>query len=87
MAGRQVKIELVGDSSDLERALSSSARASSSWSKKLKSAGKVAGLGIAAGVGIAAVALEKSADAGKEAEVSQKRMEAQLKASVPGWKK
>ena len=77
---RTLEVEIIGDSSSLERALGRSSRASSSFGSKLKSVGKVAGLAALGGIAAVTVGLKKSVDAAAEAEVSQKRLETQLRA-------
>ena len=78
---REIAVKITGDSRDLERALGKSSKAGSGFGSKLAKGGKLAGLGIAAGVGVAIVAMKSFTDKAKEAEVSQTKMRAQLKAS------
>jgi hypothetical protein len=82
---RRIEVQLLGDSRSLERAFRNSSDAGGKWGKRIGMAAKTGGLAVVAGVGLAAVALKKSVDAAKEAEVSQLRMRAQLKASGISW--
>lgn len=77
---RKLEVEIIGDSRSLERAFGRSASAAGGFGSKVKSAGKVAGLAAAGGIAALGVGLKKSLDAAKEAEVSQKKLQAQLKA-------
>lgn len=87
-ANRKLEVVIAGDSRQLERAFSRSARASESFGKRvqggavksLKAVGLVAGGALVVGVGAAAIGLKKAADAAAEAEASNARLRGQLKA-------
>ena len=84
VGGRTVataRVVLRADTKDLDRGLRDAERRTSRTSRALGTGFKVAGAAAAAGLGLAVVGLKKSIDAAREAEVSQRRMEAQLKAS------
>lgn len=77
---RELRVEILGDSRDLERAFGRASKSSSGFGRSIAGVGKVAGLAALGGIAAIGFGLKKSVDAAKEAEVSQKRMEAQLKA-------
>jgi hypothetical protein len=79
---RRLIVDIVGDSSSLERALSRSGSASSGFGSKLASLMKVAALAAgAAGVGGLALVLDKSVKAALGAETSEARLAQALKNS------
>lgn len=86
-ASRKLEVVIAGDSRQLERAFSRSAKASESFGKRvqggavksLKAVGLIAGGALVVGVGAAALGLKKAASAAAEAEASNARLAAQLK--------
>lgn len=95
MASRRITVEFLGDSSDLERAISGAERRTSTFGSKLKSIGKMAAIGLGAGVLVAGKALYDMTKAAAEDEAGQKRLATALKntagatdsqiASVEDW--
>lgn len=77
---RRLEVEIIGDPRSLQKAFGQATRSSTSFGSRLKTLGKTAGLVAAGGVAALGVGLKKSMDAAREAEVSQKRLQAQLKA-------
>lgn len=78
---RKIEVEIVGDSSSLERAFRNTGKAGTTLGQKLKKVGRAAAIGLGVGVAAAAVELKRSVDAAMEAQVAQGRLQAQLKAS------
>ncbi len=76
---RRLEVQIVGDAKDFEQSLSGAEKTTGKFGK----AAGVAGLAITAGL---VVGLKKSVDAAKESEVSQQKMETQLKALGLGYK-
>lgn len=77
---RKIEVVIAGDARSLERAFGKAGKSGSSFGSTMAKVGKaslIAGGAIAAGV---VVGLKKSVDAAKEAEVSQQKMQTQLKA-------
>lgn len=79
------KVVLAADNSQLKKGLRDSKTEVKSWSEVSSKAYKGAQLAATAGLGLMVVGLKKSIDAAKDAEVSQKRMETQLKALGISW--
>src|SRR5262245_25544398 len=77
---RKLEVEIIGDANSLQRAFGSAAKSTNNFGSRLKTVGKVAGLAAAGGIAAFGIGLKKSMDAAKEAEVSQKRLETQLRA-------
>jgi uncharacterized membrane protein YgcG len=74
------KVLLRADTSDLKRGLAEARRDFDRTGKTMSTALKVGAAAAAAGAGLLAVGLKKSIDAAVDAEKSQKKLEAQLKA-------
>jgi hypothetical protein len=87
---RSLQVVISGDAKDLNRAFKSVDQSAKHTESKLGSFGKNAAKGFAlvgaAAAGAAVVGLKKATDAAIEAEKSQARMEAQLKASGASYK-
>lgn len=82
MAGRKIKIEFLGDSKDLQRAMGDADSKSGRLAGSLKKVGKMAAVGLGAGLAVGAVALVKMTQGAIEDEAAQARLEKQLQNSA-----
>lgn len=78
-SARRITVEFLGDSRNLNSALDSSSRRTSSWGDKLKRVGKLAAVGLAVGAVVAGKALWDMSKAAAEDEASQKKLATALR--------
>lgn len=84
MASRTLNIPITGDSRDFERAMGRATKATSQFEKKASVSSKATGLAFkslagVAGIGAVAAGLRSTIKAAQESQVSQSKMQAQLK--------
>lgn len=79
---RKLTVEIVGDTSNLQKSLSDAGKSSGKMGGLMKGAG----LAVGAGIGVAAVAVKSFISAAQASEVSQAKMTTQLKALGIGYR-